>query len=709
MPQHDTVPSRPPSDAAKSDNLAIQDLSREVTSTGNIRLAAKRLAQSAQAEKLRNLKERASTRAQVAQPYARWADDPEEAEYLQSNVHAQAAAHVEDQVLVSDEEEEEEEKEAMGHMQEVVDGLWVGDLVAANDDDELEKNGIKNILSALRPSLKFSDKYAVYPLEIDDSADTDLLSHLPSCVAWIKEILDLRQKAAEPSSQKNGTENGESLKRSPDIDTVAQPGKPGGVLVHCQAGMSRSASIVAAYLMSQYDLDPMEAMTMIREKRPVVEPSATFWHQLGLFYNTDGKVSLKDRSTRQYYMERTTTQFINGDGTAPSMEKMAKYPASPSPSNPPTPKDHVRRKIRCKMCRRHLAVREHMMDHILDQAPPVPASRPRTPSGASISSQRASFSSNAGMRFTDVVGEGAGFLTERERRGSQVSDVINPLTGLPGALSRRSSAGAGSNGALSPTATQTLYERDTVTSPLSISHNHHNNNNNTTHPASRRGPILRNHSEPAGTVPPPPVPLPAAHSTTSIPAPQAPTTQRALQSADQLNMRLPPQLLALRMAGMGGAAANAGANANASNPPVSPGTNTPSSVIEKERRDQSSSSINTNGGAGAAARRFSSLAMTPKDEKEETKLYERRASGGEGMYGPPPILVNNKCSGYFVEPLTWMEPVLSKGQIAGKLVCPNEKCGVKIGNFDWAGVQCGCKEWVTPGFCIHRSKVDEVF
>lgn len=149
MPQHDTVPSRPPSDAAKSDNLAIQDLSREVTSTGNIRLAAKRLAQSAQAEKLRNLKERASTRAQVAQPYARWADDPEEAEYLQSNVHAQAAAHVEDQVLVSDEEEEEEEKEAMGHMQEVVDGLWVGDLVAANDDDELEKNGIVSFVCVL--------------------------------------------------------------------------------------------------------------------------------------------------------------------------------------------------------------------------------------------------------------------------------------------------------------------------------------------------------------------------------------------------------------------------------------------------------------------------------------------------------------------------------------------------------------------------------
>lgn len=43
-----------------------------------------------------------------------------------------------------------------------------------------------------------------------------------------------------------------------------------------------------------------------------------------------------------------------------------------------------------------------------------------------------------------------------------------------------------------------------------------------------------------------------------------------------------------------------------------------------------------------------------------------------------------------------MEPFLANGAVQGKIVCPNEKCGVKIGNFDWAGVQCGCKEWVTP-------------
>lgn len=34
--------------------------------------------------------------------------------------------------------------------------------------------------------------------------------------------------------------------------------------------------------------------------------------------------------------------------------------------------------------------------------------------------------------------------------------------------------------------------------------------------------------------------------------------------------------------------------------------------------------------------------------------------------------------------------------MAGKILCPNKKCGAKLGNYDWAGVQCSCKEWVVP-------------
>ncbi len=43
-----------------------------------------------------------------------------------------------------------------------------------------------------------------------------------------------------------------------------------------------------------------------------------------------------------------------------------------------------------------------------------------------------------------------------------------------------------------------------------------------------------------------------------------------------------------------------------------------------------------------------------------------------------------------------MDPVLAAGELAGRLTCPNEKCKAKIGNYDWAGAQCGCGSWVIP-------------
>ncbi|KAJ2919631.1 hypothetical protein MD484_g850, partial [Candolleomyces efflorescens] len=72
------------------------------------------------------------------------------------------------------------------------------------------------------------------------------------------------------------------------------------------------------------------------------------------------------------------------------------------------------------------------------------------------------------------------------------------------------------------------------------------------------------------------------------------------------------------------------------------------------------------------------------------------------------ILTDPSCSGYFVEPLKWMDHFLKDGSLSGKIICPNARCKAKLGNYDWAGAHCGCKEWVTPGFCINRSKVDEI-
>lgn len=95
----------------------------------------------------------------------------------------------------------------------------------------------------------------------------------------------------------------------------------------------------------------------------------------------------------------------------------------------------------------------------------------------------------------------------------------------------------------------------------------------------------------------------------------------------------------------------------------------------------------------------------------------------------PPLLPSSACTSYFTEPLSWMRPQLESGDLSGKLVCPNTRCNAKLGTFDWSGckypglppavcrsaylsviaaVRCSCAAWISPGFALNASKVDEV-
>lgn len=55
---------------------------------------------------------------------------------------------------------------------------------------------------------------------------------------------------------------------------------PGRILVHCSKGVSRSTSMVVAYLMKIQDMSFDEALQFVSEKRPVANPNASFRRQL---------------------------------------------------------------------------------------------------------------------------------------------------------------------------------------------------------------------------------------------------------------------------------------------------------------------------------------------------------------------------------------------------------------------------------------------
>ena len=55
------------------------------------------------------------------------------------------------------------------------------------------------------------------------------------------------------------------------------------VVVHCQAGVSRSVSIVMAYLLRKQRIEYNECYEFVKSRRPIAEPNKGFVKQLKAF------------------------------------------------------------------------------------------------------------------------------------------------------------------------------------------------------------------------------------------------------------------------------------------------------------------------------------------------------------------------------------------------------------------------------------------
>uniref|UniRef100_A0A3Q3WLE5 Uncharacterized protein n=1 Tax=Mola mola TaxID=94237 RepID=A0A3Q3WLE5_MOLML len=70
-------------------------------------------------------------------------------------------------------------------------------------------------------------------------------------------------------------------------DKIQQTAARGGrTLVHCNAGVSRSAALCMAYLMKHNDVTLLEAYRWVKACRPLVRPNEGFWKQL-IRYETE--------------------------------------------------------------------------------------------------------------------------------------------------------------------------------------------------------------------------------------------------------------------------------------------------------------------------------------------------------------------------------------------------------------------------------------
>ena len=145
-------------------------------------------------------------------------------------------------------------------------------------------------------------------VELEDDEDGDLLTQIPVCVAFIQDALRLRDaNRAAAAAAVNDDDDAEPAASSSAASQAARGGDsriPGGALVHCHAGVSRSCAVVAAHVMKTRGVDADDALEVVRRAHPDAHPNAGFVAQLRLWRSMDCKLNMADEAYRLYSVAR---------------------------------------------------------------------------------------------------------------------------------------------------------------------------------------------------------------------------------------------------------------------------------------------------------------------------------------------------------------------------------------------------------------------
>ena len=130
--------------------------------------------------------------------------------------------------------------------------VWLGGLASACDRSALRARGITRIITAVydvNPIFPNDPELIYLKIPVLDKPTEEIAKHFDKAVDFIDE------------SVRNGH----------------------GVLVHCVYGISRSSTLLCAYLMKKHNMTVANAVSYVKKKRPQVNPNNGFLLQLCSF------------------------------------------------------------------------------------------------------------------------------------------------------------------------------------------------------------------------------------------------------------------------------------------------------------------------------------------------------------------------------------------------------------------------------------------
>ncbi|KAI0738585.1 protein-tyrosine phosphatase-like protein [Daedaleopsis nitida] len=136
---------------------------------------------------------------------------------------------------------------------EILPRLWLSSLYTAVDDEQLIELGVTHIVSVIEQRPRYPNnlpKLKTLHVPLQDVEGADILQHLDTTTAFIKSALEDKRSV---------------------------------VLVHCAMGISRSATVVCAYLVAAHGFAPHDAIDFVIAKREIVCPNLSFRRQLDIY------------------------------------------------------------------------------------------------------------------------------------------------------------------------------------------------------------------------------------------------------------------------------------------------------------------------------------------------------------------------------------------------------------------------------------------
>ena len=134
----------------------------------------------------------------------------------------------------------------------VINNIYLGSDQSANDMDKMKELGITHIIVAAHElKCRFPHDFKYVQIDIGDTMYENMLDIFENMARYINNVL---------------------------LD------KNNKILIHCAAGISRSSSIVIAYLIKYTDMKTFDsAFNFLRKIRPLIEPNPSFIKQLKIF------------------------------------------------------------------------------------------------------------------------------------------------------------------------------------------------------------------------------------------------------------------------------------------------------------------------------------------------------------------------------------------------------------------------------------------